>query len=1257
MTSTIAVQSGVWNDPAVWSAGVPTSSVRAIIPTSVTVFMDGTDNFARELVVQGTLDILESPGVNKSLTTDWVHVNSGGLFKIGTTTDRYDANTFELTLTGDDPTQVFNVEGVGNPISNNNGFLMVAGGGRLQFFGEEKLSFTKLSATVESGSNLIFVEKQIDRNFDGELDASDGEINWSVGDQIVIASTSRNYRDEEVRTIVSIADVGDGTQVILLDSNLNKRHYGEIEVYQNDSRTYEIDMRAEVAVLNRSIKIQGEASHDTDNSFGDRARFNAGLGDGFGGHMMIMGTAGQVLIDNVQFERMGQTARLGRYPVHWHIGGDRTGDFLRGASITNSNNRGVTIHASDNVRIQDVVLHDIHGHGFFMENGVETGNLFLSNIAFGIHKVGRSAAVGDFAPDLNDPFIVDTHDHVGQNANRFLSSAAYWMTNPDNTWFGNISAGCEGTGFWFIFPDFPIGDSVGDPQYSGVRANRTNMGIFDHNSSHSSPIGFNMDRGPDIEVPVGAALDSPFFGRRFLPPSEPQFNYYTAFQHNIGIYQRGNIGNFFENRFADNFTGTFITFTQRITNTLYVGHSRGNSNPSMPVTGHSLYDGANTLTGTHFAGFTASNAHNFRPHGSALRHASHVFSNTSFEDDGSALSISIGTQTGGSTHNSAFQTAASAVYDNDGSLTGPSGGGAGYTVVADHPFFYDSDDTKPNGWNAWLSEDTYSMLNFLASNSNVDVRFTSPDGDTYTWTNTIGQFGFNTHVKNNSGDYIIEFPQGVNSVQNGFEVWHHNRVGPSGSTVICFKDIGLTIAPNLNELSSLTALRNSGSSAYYRAGADLWVKFFNFNNRLAFNPTVIEDENDPPVAVNDLEETVSGVAISIDVLDNDFDPNGDPLAVIPMGTTVTTFLDEFQTPLPPNGWRYLWNAGGSFGNEANYEELVWDTWRYRANSSDVVPWFSSSSVHPGLGTSQAPGGIERFAIAEYTVPENGVYAIDNSFVTVNEDTLDGVNFQAHVTGGSVFTLEDLFLTQGDFDGTIGYLTAGQKIYIGVGSNLTAGADATNWDFSIIRADNTPNGLLFFEPDGTVMYAPDNGFVGTDAFVYEISDGRGGRDSAVVSIDVAGAAVDLPAESYEVVIGGQSNQNISGAAESDNDYLRVASVAARPFFEKSIEVELTATSPDFNPSSIRFEFEGRVSTINVIQQINVFNNDTGLFQTVDSRSAPLMDQNIQIDLTGDLQRFVDQHNGEVRVRVALTTIGPVFGFPWTLYVDRAVWQIN
>lgn len=934
LSVTTALQDGSWDDPVTWSDGVPDDTLRAVIPQGQTVTLAGTAHEAMELVIQGRLEVEEVPGADKTLTANWIHVNSGGVFQIGTELDRYDEADFVITITGQGTGTSFDIEGVPSPVNDNNAFLMVVGGGRLQFFGEEKLSFTKLAETAASGSNQIRVESAIDRDHDGDLDAD--TVNWEVGDQVVIASSTPDYRDEEVRTITAIAGQGDGSVLVTLNSPLQQRHYGEIETYSRDAvpgdfnndgavdaadyslwrdhlgdsnenaltgngngggvtqsdrqvwatnfgatagpdaRSWDVDMRAEVAILSRNVRVQGLASQDTDNAFGDRARFNSGQSQGFGAHTMIMGTAGQITIDSVQFDRMGQTGRLGRYPIHWHMAGDRSGDILRGASITNSNNRGVTVHGTHNLLIEGVVMHDVHGHGFFMEDAVETGNQYLANIAYGIHKVGRSEAVGNFEPDLDDPFIIDTHDHVGQNQNRFLSSAAYWITNPDNTWVGNVSAGSEGTGFWFILPDRPIGAAVGDSQYFGVDASRTNLRQFDYNSSHSSPAGLNFDRGSDIEVPVGAGIKAFFDGDEYRPPQEPQVNHYTGYKHRVGMYHRGRIGNFNENVYADNFTSTFITFTQRITDSLYVGNSRGNADFSSPVTGHSIYDGASTLTGNHFAGFAASNAHTFRVHSAANRFTSHLLSDTSFEDDGSGSAVSIATQNGGANHNQAVGGAApSAIYDVDGTLTGHVGGGPGSTVVSNHPFFYDSDDFRPLGWNAWITDDVYAQLLFQP-NTNTVFRVTSPDGDFEDESNNGNSF--NTHVKTDDGDYTVSFPNGLGSVSQGFRLKHLLSQGPnSGTTVIRFAGVGNYLVPQgMSQVSSVTTLRNSSGNVYAVDGTDLYVKFRSSTNNVRFervtistNPTELWEDNAPASgisAVNNLIDinTVDGQAATGD---------------------------------------------------------------------------------------------------------------------------------------------------------------------------------------------------------------------------------------------------------------------------------------------------------------------------------------------------------------------------------------------------------
>ncbi|WP_394202911.1 hypothetical protein [Marinagarivorans algicola] len=108
-----------------------------------------------------------------------------------------------------------------------------------------------------------------------------------------------------MRTITAMADLGNTNTQLILNKPLEYRHLSEREIYglNGDKRT--IEMRAEVAILNRNIKIQGVASQGTDIHFGDRARFAAGMAQGVGGNIMVMASAGRVILDSVQLDGMG----------------------------------------------------------------------------------------------------------------------------------------------------------------------------------------------------------------------------------------------------------------------------------------------------------------------------------------------------------------------------------------------------------------------------------------------------------------------------------------------------------------------------------------------------------------------------------------------------------------------------------------------------------------------------------------------------------------------------------------------------------------------------------------------------------------------------------------------------------------------------------------------------------------------------------------------------------------------------------------
>ena len=757
----------------------------------------------------------EPVDTDKTLTTRWMHVNSGGEFVIGTAEDRYDQGTFTLTLTGTDKdaTHVIETHGMSDDmhghqthshhmgmdgtmtITANDGFLMTGKDSRVQFYGADKLSFTKLSKTAIASQTSIVVENIIERNFtEGAISGSqfvtsaedDGQLNWKAGDQIVIASSSTDYTQEEVRTLTKVTNNGDGTSTLEFAEPLQHRHYGAIESYGGENtapgtrqtfRTREIDMRAEVALLSRNIRIQGLESQDTDEHFGDRNRLQTedrkrdvnGLSEiekqnlpetqvanGVGGHIMIMPGSAPIVFDGVQLDRLGQASRKGRYPIHWHLGGDRSKDIFRNSSVTNSNNRGVTIHGTNNLTIEGVVVHDVHGHGFFFEDAVETGNTLVGNLVLGVHTVG-----GEFnafnAPGKEDPFVVDTHDRVNENRSRFSSSAAYWITNPNNTFVGNIAAGAgdqrtdswaepekgvaAGTGFWYAIPRVAIGESSreggGFEDYHPIFET---FGTFDYNTSHSTAIGLNFDRGSDLEDAHfidGVNLNAIQGANQYKPtalidPANPElgrivtrhfvdgFTNYQASE--AAVYHRGeaNTIRYRGLRIADSYNGPWAVSETQFIDSLYVGHSQENSgDKTAEVGGPRLYDGAGHHTDAHFAGFGADSASMFQVEGSSFGPTMyHVFPRVTFEADGTYDNITHAVsdfqlrQTDEGHKLRAPQEWSKAAIDVDGSLTSGAGGGIGYSIVPAVDFLIDDDDRArtPAGWDAYLTDDIYTRI-------------------------------------------------------------------------------------------------------------------------------------------------------------------------------------------------------------------------------------------------------------------------------------------------------------------------------------------------------------------------------------------------------------------------------------------------------------------------------------------------------------------------------------------------------------------
>jgi hypothetical protein len=576
-----------WSDASAWPSGkVPAAGEEVTVPRGTEMVLDVSPPALRSITVQGKLTFADERDLD--LVTDWIYV-PGGEVQIGTEASPFQHNA-TITLTDTVPGEDINTMG-------DRGIMLMSG--TLNVHGNRNHTWTKLSSIAAAGATSINV-----------LDAS----GWRAGDEIVLASTDFNPRQAERRTITRVSG-----NTISFAEPLEYMHYGEI--------TFGVDERGEVANLTRNIKIQ--ASEDAADSY-------------IGGHIMAMGGS-KAYVDGVELYRMGQHLTLARYPMHFHILGDAQGQYIRNASIHDTYNRCVTVHGTNDLRIENNVTYNTVGHCFFMEDGIETGNAFVRNLAIQTkcHPTldcvpTNLAANGEKVTQFANPAAARQASFHGGNT--LLPSdntaASFWITNPDNSYVDNVAAGSDQVGFWLSIPEHPNGAFLGTEVSLTTWPRRTPLREFRGNTAHSNFDGFLIDRHIDHDNTFGLASIP------LLPLTDPtdlesevmetHFENLTSYKNrNGGLWGRGDLYVYSNMKLADNAIGMTqaagdigsLPFSSRLVDSLVVGETDNIGNPTtpeevaygrslpkpaipdFPIRGYEYYDYRDDVVNTTFVNF------------------------------------------------------------------------------------------------------------------------------------------------------------------------------------------------------------------------------------------------------------------------------------------------------------------------------------------------------------------------------------------------------------------------------------------------------------------------------------------------------------------------------------------------------------------------------------------------------------------------------------------------------------------------------
>ncbi|MCZ6362371.1 tandem-95 repeat protein [Vibrio parahaemolyticus] len=363
-------------------------------------------------------------------------------------------------------------------------------------------------------------------------------------------------------------------------------------------------------------------------------------------------------------------------------------------------------------------------------------------------------------------------------------------------------------------------------------------------------------------------------------------------------------------------------------------------------------------------------------------------------------------------------------------------------------------------------------------------------------------------IEADSADVVEDTPTIINVLGNDtFEstdkvVSLDAENGPKNGTVIVNNDGTVTYTPNDNYVGkdTFTYIVTSGGVSE--------------STTVEVNVTPV---NDAPVAKDDIATTQEDTAVTIDVLPNDTDVDGDKLSI------QSASVPEAQGKVEIVDGKLVFTPAENFNGDAEITYTVTDgaltdqaTVKVTVNAVNDTPVVESNIADQALAEDFTP----------YTIDLNTAFSdVDNVDGELTFSVSGNSNIQVAIVNG-IATItptadwngsETLTFTATDPRGesisqTVNFTVA--PVADIVADSVTVvedtptiikvlGNDTFEGDDKVVSLDtnNGPaNGTVSINPDGSVTYTPNDNYHGTDNFTYIVTSG-GVSESTTVNVDV------------------------------------------------------------------------------------------------------------------------------------------------------------
>lgn len=329
-----------WSDAKTWGGTLPSKGEAVVVDAGRTLLIDQNVDVG-SLHIKGTVIMARR---DVCIGAEWILVEDTGVLIAGSA-DRPFKQRLNITLCSGAAER----SSPPHPILGSK-FLAALDGGLIDLHGEARTSWVQLGSSTAPGHDTLRLGQPVD---------------WRAGERIAVASGADHCLLEE-RTI---SHIGADCLTVRLAAPLWHRHHGK----QAPLRHVLPGSIGKVVLLSRNIVIEGCADSERDS---------------VGAYCMIAGTSESTAarrsigrFSGVEFRRMGQFNRPGRYPLHWHNNGDAADSSVIGCLIHQSYQRGIVTVGSRHVRISGNVVMKPYGHGYIVESEDNSPQLVTTNLA------------------------------------------------------------------------------------------------------------------------------------------------------------------------------------------------------------------------------------------------------------------------------------------------------------------------------------------------------------------------------------------------------------------------------------------------------------------------------------------------------------------------------------------------------------------------------------------------------------------------------------------------------------------------------------------------------------------------------------------------------------------------------------------------------------------------------------------------------------------------------------------------------------